>query len=389
MISIRHGLCGPGAQGHATAPLAWTLVAPKESIPLSSLFSPFTLRGTTFKNRAWVSPMCQYSAKDGVVGQWHLVHLGSFATGGAGLVFAEASAVTPEGRISIHCPGLWNDEQTVAWKTVTDFVHTQGTKIGIQLAHAGRKASTMTPWDDHLVASVEEGGWTAVAPSPLAFEGYPVPHELSTNEIVELISAFAHAARRAVEAGFDVVELHAAHGYLLHEFLSPLSNQRTDEFGGPFENRIRLLMLVAASVRNAIPSTSPLFVRISATDYVEGGWDIDQSIELSLRLKSQGVDLIDVSSGGNVHGVKIPLVPGYQVDFARKIRSGGQIPTSAVGLITEPEQAEEILASGQADATMLARAMLRNPRWALNAAESLGEIIAWPPQLERARTLRP
>jgi 2,4-dienoyl-CoA reductase-like NADH-dependent reductase (Old Yellow Enzyme family) len=333
--------------------------------------------------------MCQYSANEGVVGQWHLVHLGSFATGGAGLVMADASAVTPEGRISIHCPGLWNEEQARAWRVVTDFVHSQDTKIGIQLAHAGRKGSTMTPWDDHLIATKEEGGWTTLAPSPLAFEDYPTPHELNVDEIATLTASFANAADRAVRAGFDVLEIHAAHGYLLHEFLSPLSNERTDEYGGSFENRIRLLVNVVIAVRGAITTEMPLFVRISATDYVEGGWDLEQSIELARVLKTKGVDLIDVSSGGNVHGVRIRLHPGYQVDFAQKIRSGAQVPTSAVGLITEPQQAENIIMSEQADATMLARAMLRNPRWALNAAEELGEVVAWPPQLDRARTIRP
>jgi 2,4-dienoyl-CoA reductase-like NADH-dependent reductase (Old Yellow Enzyme family) len=331
--------------------------------------------------------MCQYSATEGVVGDWHLVHLGSFATGGAGLVMAEASAVSPDGRISVYCPGLWNDTQVRAWSRVTDFVHSQESKIGIQLAHAGRKGSTMAPWDDHLMASPEEGGWIAVAPSALAFEGYPIPRALSTSEVLGVIASFADAARRAGTAGFDVVEIHAAHGYLLHQFLSPLSNERTDDYGGSFENRIRLLCEVTQAVRGAIPSGTPLFVRISATDYAPGGWDLEESIELSRALKNLGVDLIDVSSGGNVAGVKIPLGPGYQVAFADEIRSKTTIPTSAVGLIIDPEQAEEIVASGKADATMLARAMLRNPRWALHAAEELGEYIAWPPQFDRARTL--
>lgn len=354
---------------------------------MPSLFSPLRLRDITFANRAWVSSMCQYSATEGVVGDWHLVHLGSFATGGAGLVMAEASAVSPDGRISVYCPGLWNDKQVRAWSRVTDFVHSQESKIGIQLAHAGRKGSTMAPWDDHLMASPEEGGWIAVAPSAIAFEGYPVPCALSTSEVIGVIASFADAARRAVTAGFDLVEIHAAHGYLLHQFLSPLSNERTDVYGGSFENRIRLLCEVAQAVRGAIPSGTPLFVRISATDYAPGGWDLEESIELSRALKNLGVDLIDVSSGGNVAGVKIPLGPGYQVAFADEIRSKTTIPTSAVGLIIDPEQAEEIVASGKADATMLARAMLRNPRWALHAAEVLGEYIAWPPQFDRARTL--
>jgi 2,4-dienoyl-CoA reductase-like NADH-dependent reductase (Old Yellow Enzyme family) len=354
---------------------------------MSLLFSPLRLRDVTFANRAWVSPMCQYSASEGVVGDWHLAHLGSFATGGAGLVMAEASAVSPEGRISVYCPGLWNDQQVNAWSRITDFVHSQGSKTGIQLAHAGRKGSTMAPWDDHLMASPEEGGWTAVAPSALAFEGYPTPRALDASEIPGVVASFADAARRAMTAGFDLVEIHAAHGYLLHQFLSPLSNERTDAYGGSFENRVRLLCEVARAVRGAIPSGTPLFVRISATDYAPGGWSLDESVELSRALKNEGVDLIDVSSGGNVAGVKIPVGPGYQVPFADEIRSKTALATSAVGLIIDPEQAEEIVASGKADATMLARAMLRNPRWTLHAAEELGEYIDWPRQFDRARTL--
>ncbi|MHB1209775.1 MAG: NADH:flavin oxidoreductase/NADH oxidase [Acidimicrobiales bacterium] len=354
---------------------------------MSLLFSPLSLREVNFSNRAWVSSMCQYSAKEGVVGDWHLVHLGAFATGGAGLIMAEASAVTPEGRISIHCPGLWNEEQVDAWSRVTRFVHSQGTKIGIQLAHAGRKGSTMAPWEDHLMATPDEGGWLTDAPSPIAFEGYPVPRQLSSAQIAGLIESFANGARRASAAGFDVVEIHAAHGYLLHQFLSPLSNQRTDVYGGTFENRVRFLCEVVEAVREAISPAMPLFVRISATDYVQGGWDLEESVQLARVLKTMGVDLIDVSSGGNVAGVQIPVAPSYQVPFAQRIRDEVNVPTSAVGLITEPLQAEGILDSGQADATMMARAMLRNPRWALHAAEELGDIIAWPPQFERARTL--
>ncbi|MHB1252475.1 MAG: NADH:flavin oxidoreductase/NADH oxidase [Acidimicrobiales bacterium] len=354
---------------------------------MSLLFSPLSLREVNFSNRAWVSSMCQYSAKDGIVGDWHLVHLGAFATGGAGLIMAEASAVTAEGRISIHCPGLWNDEHVEAWSRVTRFVHSQGTKIGIQLAHAGRKGSTMAPWEDHLIATPAEGGWTTDAPSPIAFEGYPQPRQLSTAQIASLVASFADAARRASAAGFDLVEIHAAHGYLLHQFLSPLSNQRTDVYGGTFENRIRLLCEVVDAVREAISPAMPLFVRISATDYVQGGWDLEESVQLARVLKTMGVDLIDVSSGGNIAGAQIPVAPGYQAPFAQRIRQEVNVPTSTVGLITEALQAEAILDSGQADATMMARAMLRNPRWALHAAEELGDIIAWPPQFERARTL--
>ena len=355
---------------------------------VTQLFSPLTLRSTTFSNRAWVSPMCQYSAVDGVVGPWHLVHLGSFATGGAGLVFAEASAINPEGRISVACPGLWNDEQVAAWRTVTDFVHSQSTKVGIQLAHAGRKASTMRPWDDHPIAKVEEGGWEAVAPSAVAFDGYPVPRALSVAEIDVLVADFADAAERARSAGFDVLEIHAAHGYLLHQFLSPLSNLRDDEYGGSLENRSRFLLRVAEAVRVRVGEEVPVFVRISASDYTPGGWDIAESVELAKLLREAGIDLIDVSSGGNVASAVIPIGPGYQVPFAHEIREVAQIPTAAVGLITEPAQAEQILHDGSADAVLLARAMLRNPRWALGAAETLGEHIVWPVQLERARTLR-
>jgi 2,4-dienoyl-CoA reductase-like NADH-dependent reductase (Old Yellow Enzyme family) len=373
---------------NTTPPLVWTS-QPQPRSRMPNLFSPLRIRGVEFSNRVWVSPMCQYSAVHGVPGAWHRVHLGAFATGGAGLIMAEASGVTPEGRISIGCPGLWNEEQTAAWRIITDFAHSQGTKMGIQLAHAGRKASTMRPWSGHLMAARDEGGWTAVAPSAIAFEGYPVPHELEPAEIEALVAAYGAAAQRAVDAGFDVLEIHAAHGYLLHEFMSPLSNHRRDEFGGSFENRVRLTLAVVDSVRRAMPETMPLFVRISATDYVDGGWDLGQSVELSALMKQHGVDLVDVSSGGNVHGARIPVGPGFQVGFAETIRAKTGIATSAVGLITEPEQAQEIVANERADAVMLARAFLRNPRWALNAAEHLGVVIPWPPQFERARTLKP
>jgi len=355
---------------------------------VTQLFSPLTLRSTTFENRAWVSPMCQYSAHEGLIGAWHLVHLGSFATGGAGLIMAEATAVTAEGRISIGCPGLWNDEQVMAWRTVTDFVHTQRSKIGVQLAHAGRKASTMRPWDSHPFASADEGGWQAVAPSAIAFEGYPVPRALTTDEIDELVVAFAAGARRALDAGFDVLEIHAAHGYLFHEFLSPLSNERDDEYGGSLENRARFLLRVVEAVRHEVGEDVVVMVRISASDYTPGGWDIAESVELSRWLREAGVDLIDVSSGGNVASATIPLGPGYQVHFAHQIREKAQVPTASVGLITDAAHAEQILNDGSADAVFLARAFLRNPRWALNAAETLHEVISWPVQFERARTVR-
>ena len=351
---------------------------------MSQLFSPLTLRNVTFSNRLWISPMCQYSATDGVVGDWHLVHLGALATGGAGLVMAEATAISPEGRISVGCPGLWNDEQVAAWQRVTSFIHSQGTLAGVQLAHAGRKASTLRPWDGHI-AIEGNGGWEAVAPSAVAFDGYPTPRELTIDEIRALPSVFVAAAQRAIEAGFDVLEIHAAHGYLLHEFLSPLSNHRTDNYGGSLGHRMRLLLEVATAIR-AVTSL-PLFVRISATDWTDGGWSLEDSVVLAAALRDVGIDLIDVSSGGNVATATIPVGPGYQVPLAAAIRAQAGIAVNAVGLVTAADQAEAIVANGQADAVMVARAVMRNPRWPLAAAEELGEIIDWPRQLERARTL--
>ena len=354
----------------------------------SLLFTPLTIRGVEFKYRAWVSPMCQYSAVDGLVGEWHRAHLESFATGGAGLIMVEATGVNPKGRISVACPGIWNNELASAFTPMVNFAHDMGSKMGIQLAHAGRKASSMRPWDDHQNASEAEGGWIAVAPSAIAFEGYPTPQELTIEEIEATIQDFISAAKSAVAAGFDVLEIHSAHGYLLHEFLSPLSNLRIDKYGGNFEGRTRFLREVVSGIRAVVPSTVPLFVRISATDWVDGGWDLAQSIELAIILADLGVDLIDVSTGGNVPGVKIPVGPGYQVPFADEIRKASGVLTSSVGLITDAAQAEDILASGKADAVMLGREMLRNPRWPLHAAEELGEVIAWPLPYERARTLK-
>ena len=349
------------------------------------LFDSLTLRNTTFANRIWVSPMCQYSAADGVVGAWHMAHLGSFATGGTGLILAEATGVVAEGRISIGCPGLYNDEQVKAWSSIVDFVHSQGVKIGIQLAHAGRKAGTTIPGADHHMATPEEGGWQAIAPSAIAFPGYPEPRALTSEEIKELVKSFGLAAMRAISAGFDVVEIHAAHGYLLHSFYSPLSNTRTDEYGGSYENRVRFLKEVTAEVRSVIPESAPLFIRISASDWTEGGWTIDESVRLSSELAALGVDLIDVSSGGNVAKANIAVGPGYQVHFAEAIKSSGAATTSAVGMITNPIQAEEIVTSGKADAVMMAREFLRNPRWPLYAAGVLGQEVAWPVQLLRGK----
>ena len=356
---------------------------------MSHLFTPLVIRGLTMQNRVWVSPMCMYSAPEGIVGQWNVVHLGSFAAGSAGLVLTEATAVLPEGRITVGCPGIWSDEQAQAWRPVVDFAHSLGTPIGIQLAHAGRKASCLRPWDDHMFAAPEEGGWQTVAPSTIPFGRFPAPRALTTEEVREVIDGFVSAAERAVSVGFDVIEIHAAHGYLLHQFMSPLCNDRTDEYGGDFAGRTKMMREVATKVRAAIPDTTPLFVRISATDWAEGGWSESDSVRLAEDLKALGVDLIDVSSGGMVPDAKIPVGPGYQVPLAEEIRQKSNILTAAVGLITEPQQAEDILAHGSADAVFLGRAMLRNPHWAQYAAETLGEVIPWPQQLERARLIAP
>ena len=345
---------------------------------MPALFDPITLRSLTAKNRIWLAPMCQYAveARDGVPTDWHLVHLGARAQGGFGLIITEATAVTAAGRISPQDTGIWNDSQRDAWARIVDFVHTQDAAIGIQLAHAGRKASTYRGFPGEPTGSVAEvdGGWPTISPSALAFEGYTAPAEMSTNDIADVIAAFATAARRADEAGFDVIEIHAAHGYLIHQFLSPLSNHRTDAYGGSFEGRVRLLLQITDAVRDVWPSEKPLFVRLSATDWVEPGWDVEQSAELSAMLAARGVDLIDVSSGGNVV-TQIPVRRGYQVPFAREIRQQALVRTGAVGLIVDPAQAEEIVASGEADVVLLARAGLREPSWPLRAAAELG--VAW------------
>jgi len=326
-------------------------------------------------------------ATDGYVGSWHSAHLGALATGAPGLIMVEATGVTAEGRISIACPSIQDDPHAMSFKPMIDFAHSLNVKMGIQLAHAGRKASTMRPWDDHRMASPEEGGWHAVSSSATAFEGYPIPRELTIDEIHQISKDFADAAARAVKVGFDVIEIHAAHGYLIHQFYSPLMNHRTDEYGGSFENRIRFLLETTRQVRAAIPATTPLMVRISATDWADGGWNLNDSISLSRQLKTLGVDLIDVSSGGAIHNAKIDAKPGFQVPFAAAIREQASIPTAAVGLITDARQAEEIITKGEADAVFLARAMLRNPRWALAASEELGHRIDWPLPLERGRKL--
>ncbi len=354
--------------------------------PTIPLFTPLTLRGVTFANRLWVSPMCQYSAPlDGVAREWHHVHIGSFASGGAGLIMMEATGVLPEGRISINCLGLWNDEQRDALKPIVDFAHEMKTKIGIQLAHAGRKGSTMPPGADHQMASPAEGGWSAPAPSAIAFGKMPTPHEMSEAEIKSTVTAFADAAQRAVDAGFDLVEIHAAHGYLIHQFLSPLSNKRTDEYGGAFENRTRFIVQIVNAVRAVLPESMPLFVRISATDWVEGGWDLTQSIDLARILKHIGVDLVDVSSGGLSAEQQISPAPGYQVPFAEAIKREVGIPVNAVGMIHEATFANELVASGKVDAVMAARAFLRHPRWALEIAHELGVEVPWPRQISMGK----
>ena len=364
------------------------------------LFSPFQLRSVTFANRIGVSPMCEYSSEDGFATDWHLIHLGCRAQGGAGLVMLEASAVTPEGRISPGDLGIWKDAHIPALERIAAFIHSQGARAGIQLAHAGRKASMSVPFAGDYLALPAEGGWQPVAPSALAFSStYAVPQALDQAGIHAIVEAFRQAAHRAFTAGFDLVEIHAAHGYLLHQFLSPLANQRTDDYGGSFQNRTRLALEVVDAVRAEWPTHLPLFVRISATDWAERtgapgdrssslgwheGWNIDESVQLAHLFRDRGVDLIDVSSGGQIPNAQIPLGPGYQVEFASRIRREAVIPTAAVGLITDPVQADTIVAQGEADMVFLAREMLRDPYFPLHAAAALGETASWPPQYLRA-----
>jgi 2,4-dienoyl-CoA reductase-like NADH-dependent reductase (Old Yellow Enzyme family) len=353
---------------------------------MSHLFDPLSIRSVTFPNRVFVSPMCEYSSTDGFANDWHFVHLGSRAVGGAGLVFTEATAVTAAGRISPEDLGIWKDEHLEMLSRIARFVHEQGSVAGMQLAHAGRKASTYRPWSGEGAVPEAEGGWTDVlAPSAVKFtDSYPQPREMSLGEIASLTEAFAAAARRAHTAGFRVIEIHAAHGYLVHEFLSPLSNQRSDQYGGSFENRTRLLREIVTAVRGAWPDDLPLFTRISSTDWVEGGWDLEQSIELARLIKPLGVDFIDCSSGGNVATAKIPIGPGYQTAFAERVRAEAGILTGAVGMITSATQAEHIVGTGQADAVLIAREFLRDPYFPLRAARELGQEITWPSQYLRA-----
>ncbi|MDX9946034.1 MAG: NADH:flavin oxidoreductase/NADH oxidase [Bacteroidales bacterium] len=352
---------------------------------MSKLFSPLTIKEITFKNRIVTSPMCQYTATDGYANDWHLVHLGTRAVGGVGLVIAEATAIAPEGRITPGDLGLWTDRHIDGLRKITKFIHSQGAVAGIQIAHAGRKASCAVPWKGGRQLDEQNGGWQTVAPGDMPFlPGDRTPEPLSREGIQKVITGFASAAGRALAAGFRAIEIHGAHGYLLHEFLSPLSNNRTDEYGGSFENRIRLLTQVTEAVRKEWPAGNPLFVRISATDWSEGGWSLEESIKLAGILKDMGVDLIDCSSGGNIHDAKIPVAPGYQVPFSEAIRKTG-ILTGAVGFITTADQAESILQEGKADLVLLAKELLRNPYFALNAARDLGEDVEWPVQYLRAK----
>ena len=353
------------------------------------LFSPLTLRGLTIPNRVFVSPMCQYSSEDGMPNDWHLVHLGSRAVGGAGLIMVEATAVSPEGRITPFDSGLWNQAQAKAYRRITDFIKAQGSTPGVQIAHAGRKASTDAPWrGGQTIPPTMDNGWVPEAPSALAFsKSHTEPHALDEAQISGIKDQFVASTRLAQQAGFEVIELHMAHGYLLHSFLSPLSNHRQDPWGGSLEHRARLPLEIARAVRAEWPDELPVFVRISTSDWVDNGWDLAQSVQLSIWLKEAGIDLIDCSSGGLVTDAQVPAAPGFQTPFAQVIKTQAHIPTSAVGLITQPAQAEHILATNQADAVSLAREMLRDPYWPLHAAHALGADVAWPPQYLRAKPL--
>jgi 2,4-dienoyl-CoA reductase-like NADH-dependent reductase (Old Yellow Enzyme family) len=370
-----------GEVPYPIGPGATTDMEQDQEIPEIDLLTPLSLRGITLRNRIVVSPMCQYSATEGMANDWHLVHLGSRAVGGVGALFVEATAVMRDGRISSADMGIWTDEHIEPLARIARFVHSQGAAAGIQLAHAGRKGSCEPPWKGGRRLRPEEGGWTVVAPSAVPFnDGDPAPRALDNAGIQEIIANFEAAATRALSAGFEIIEVHAAHGYLMHEFLSPLSNRRDDEYGGSLENRMRLLLQVAECVRKLMPAELPLFVRISATDWIEGGWDVEQSIELAKRLKRLGVDVIDVSSGGTMPRARIPIVKGYQVPCATRIRAEADVVTGAVGLITEPRHADEIIKSGDADLVLIGREMLREPYWAVKAQQELGEDPAWPIQ---------
>jgi 2,4-dienoyl-CoA reductase-like NADH-dependent reductase (Old Yellow Enzyme family) len=353
---------------------------------MSLLFSAIDIKNVHLKNRIVVSPMCQYTAVDGYASDWHLVHLGSRAVGGAGLIIQEATSVSPEGRISPGDLGIWSDDHLPMLKRITDFIHKNGSIAGIQLAHAGRKASFDTPWKGGKCLTEEQGGWVPLAPSAIPVnDGDTVPEELSIEDIEQLKQDFRAATERSVAAGYKVIEIHAAHGYLFHQFLSPLTNKRTDQYGGSFENRIRVLLETIATVQEVWSAENPLFVRISATDWADGGWTSEESVSLSKILKEKGIDLIDCSSGGLVPYQKIPVFAGYQVQFAEQVKKGADILTGAVGLITEPQQAEDILKESKADLIFLAREMLRDPYFPLHAAAALGDDIKWPDQYDRAK----
>ncbi|MEU5394913.1 NADH:flavin oxidoreductase/NADH oxidase [Streptomyces tibetensis] len=358
---------------------------------MTALFEPFTLRELTIPNRVWMPPMCQYSAapegpETGAPTDWHFAHYAARATGGTGLIIVEATAVSPQGRISPYDLGIWNDTQVEAFRRVTGFLTAQGTVPAIQLAHAGRKASTDRPWKGGAPVGPDAHGWDAVAPSPLAFDdGHPVPAELTLDQIRSVVGQFATAARRALAAGFEVAEIHGAHGYLINEFLSPHSNHRTDAYGGSYENRTRFALEVVDAVREVWPDDKPLFFRISATEWLEdGGWSADDTVRFAADLRAHGIDLLDVSTGGNASGVRIPTGPGYQVPFAARVKNETALPVAAVGLITEVEQAEKILANGEADAVLLGRELLRNPSWARLAARELGGEVRVPDQYHRS-----
>jgi 2,4-dienoyl-CoA reductase-like NADH-dependent reductase (Old Yellow Enzyme family) len=352
---------------------------------MSLLLSPHTLRGVTARNRIWVAPMCQYSAVDGMPDDWHLVHLGARAVGGAGVVLTEATAVSPEGRISPQDTGIWNDDQAQAWARTVAFVQAQGALAGMQLGHAGRKGSSRRPWEGRGAVAPEDGGWMPVGPTADAFPGLADPVALDDAGIAEVRADFVAATRRALAAGFDLVELHAAHGYLLHQFLSPLSNSRADAYGGDLAGRMRLVLEVVEDVRAVWPQDKPLVLRISATDWVEGGWTLEDSVALAKEAAARGVDLVDCSSGGNSPDQMITVGPGYQVPFAAQVRRDAGVATGAVGLLTDPHQAERVLADGSADVVLLARELLRDPHWPLHAAAALGDDVPWPVQYERAR----
>ena len=355
---------------------------------MSMLFTPLKIRDLEIPNRIWLSPMCQYSAKDGVPNNWHLVHLGRFATGKVGLIMTEASGISPAARSTLMDTGIWNDEQVIAWQEIVNFVHAQGSKIGIQLWHAGQKGSTGAPWQGQNYVPEEQGGWQAVAPSEIAFGKLPTPHKLSREEIKTIIEAYKEAAKRALKAGFDVLEIHGAHGYLIHSFLSPITNKRDDEYGGSFENRTRFVTEVVAAVRQVWPETHPLFLRTSAHDWIEGGWTSDENAALAGILLNKGVDLMDCSSGGIMPDVKYATGPGYQVQFSENVKRKSNMLTCAVGMITDAQQAQEIVASNKADAVMLGREFLRDPLWVLRAADELKVDIEWLNQYKQGKPKR-